>query len=207
MAERLGVPVQQVEEALAAQGAFTPASTDAAAPDEAPVSERLASEESGYAEVEDRETVRALTRGLSRQDRRLLELRYWRERSQAEIGRDTGVTESQVSRQLGVVLKRLRAPDARRATGSARPAQRGGRPEGVQSCFGTSPAASWATGSKSCCERSSSKFTARSRIGTPQVSPLSPSTRVIAQAKRAMVKGPVPSPTLKKSGIAALSRK
>ncbi len=113
VAERLGVPVQRVEESLAAQGAFTPASVDAAAPDEAPVSERLASEERGYAVVEDRETVLALTRGLSQPDRRLLELRFWRDRSQAEIGRDTGVTQSQVSRQLGVLLKRLRALDAR----------------------------------------------------------------------------------------------
>ena len=113
VAERLGVSVQQVEDALAAQGAFFPASTDATGPDDAPVADRLASEETGYAEVEDRATVRALTRGLSRQDRQLLELRYWRGCSQEEIGREVGVTQSQVSRQLGVVLKRLRASDAR----------------------------------------------------------------------------------------------
>ena len=111
VAERLGVPVRQVEDALAAQGAFFPASTDAVGPDDAPVADRLASEESGYAEVEDRATVRALTRGLSRQDRQLLELRFWRGCSQEEIGREVGVTQSQVSRQLGVVLQRLRAVD------------------------------------------------------------------------------------------------
>ncbi len=113
VAEQLGVPLQRVEDALTAQGAFTPTSVDAAGPDESPVTERLASEEPGYAVVENRETVRALTRLLSQRDRRLLELRFWGDRSQAEIGRATGVTQSQVSRQLGVLLTRLRALDSR----------------------------------------------------------------------------------------------
>jgi RNA polymerase sigma-B factor len=113
VADRLGVPVQRVEESRAAQGAFSPASIDAAAADGWPVTERLVSEEGGYAEVEDKETVRALTRSLSQRDLRLLELRFWRDRSQSEIGREVGVAQSQVSRHLDVLLQRLRAVDSR----------------------------------------------------------------------------------------------
>ena len=40
-----------------------------------------------------------------------------------------------------------------------------------------------------CSERSASQFTAKSAIGTPQVSPLSPSTFVIAEAQANAVIG------------------
>ena len=52
---------------------------------------------------------------------------------------------------------------------------------------------------------SGSQCTARSCSGTTQVSPSSPLTRVIAVAHIELRTGPMPSPNLKKSGIALLS--
>jgi RNA polymerase sigma-B factor len=49
-----------------------------------------------------------VVRGLSPRERRILELRFFGERSQAEIGADIGVTQMQVSRLLNRILERLR---------------------------------------------------------------------------------------------------
>ncbi|WP_241901439.1 hypothetical protein [Nocardioides houyundeii] len=59
---------------------------------------------------------------------------------------------------------------------------------------------------KNCFERSASQLTAVSRIGIPQVSPLSPSTRVIAQPNLAKASGLVPSLTVKDLAVAIASR-
>jgi len=108
IAEHLGIPTDRVVEALAAVGCFTPASLDAAGSDEEGAVARLGGEEPGYARVEARVTLRRLVRGLSSRERRILELRFVRGCTQAEIGTEIGVTQTQVSRQLTNVLERLR---------------------------------------------------------------------------------------------------
>ena len=55
-------------------------------------------------------------------------------------------------------------------------------------------------------ERTGSQCTARSEIGTPQVSPFLPLTRVIAQAKRIVASIPVSLPTRSESAPAIASR-
>ncbi|MGI8901263.1 MAG: sigma-70 family RNA polymerase sigma factor, partial [Nocardioides sp.] len=104
----LGVATDRVVEALAAIGCFTPASLDAAGSDEEGAVARLGGEEPGYARVEARITLRRLVRGLSSRERHILELRFVRGCTQAEIGTEIGVTQTQVSRQLTHLLERLR---------------------------------------------------------------------------------------------------
>ena len=49
-----------------------------------------------------------LLRGLDERDRRILELRFFGDRSQREIGEELGVTQAQVSRELTRILGSLR---------------------------------------------------------------------------------------------------
>ena len=53
-------------------------------------------------------TLRSLVRDLTSRERRILELRYVRGCTQAEIGTEIGVTQTQVSRQLSSLVERLR---------------------------------------------------------------------------------------------------
>ncbi len=108
IAEHLDVGTDRVVEALAALGCFAPASLDAAGSDEESALSRLGWDEPGYARVEARVTLRSLVRGLSSRERRILELRYVRGCTQAEIGTEIGVTQTQVSRQLSSLVERLR---------------------------------------------------------------------------------------------------
>ena len=108
VAGHLGVSTSQVVEALAATGCFAPASLDGAGPDEESALARLGDEDAGYARAEARVTLRSLVRELSSRERRILELRFVRGCTQAEIGSEIGVTQTQVSRQLSGLLERLR---------------------------------------------------------------------------------------------------
>lgn len=106
IAEHLGVEADRVTEALSASGCFAPSSLDD--PEHASHTTRLSSDERGYAAAEARVTVGGLLNGLSVRDRRLLQMRYVLGCTQAEIGDEIGVTQTQVSRQLSSLLDRLR---------------------------------------------------------------------------------------------------
>lgn len=108
IAERLDAPTAQVVEALAANGCFAPSSLDSIDPEEAGALVRLGGDDPGYARADARITLRSLVRGLSSRDRRILELRFVKGCTQAEIGSVIGVTQTQVSRQLTALLDRLR---------------------------------------------------------------------------------------------------
>ncbi len=108
IAEKLEVGTDRVVEALAALGCFAPASLDAAGSDEESALARLGGDEPGYARVDARITLRSLVRDLTSRERRILELRFVRGCTQAEIGTEIGVTQTQVSRQLSSLVERLR---------------------------------------------------------------------------------------------------
>ncbi|WP_249423935.1 SigB/SigF/SigG family RNA polymerase sigma factor [Nocardioides coralli] len=110
LAEHLDVDTEPVLEALSANGCFVPASLDAGPEndDAAPV-ERLGGSDPGYTQAEARVALRPLLRELSDRERRILELRFGQGRTQAEIGREIGVTQMQVSRLLANLFDRLRA--------------------------------------------------------------------------------------------------
>ena len=60
-----------------------------------------------------------LVRALTARERRVLELRFFQGASQAEIGEELGVTQTQVSRLLSGIFRRLREQvlDASQGTG------------------------------------------------------------------------------------------
>lgn len=108
-ARHLDVDLEQVLDALGANGCFAPTSLDvpAAEGDDA-LGDRLGGLDPAFDTAEARVTLSAVMRGLTPRERRILELRFFGGRTQAEIGADIGVTQMQVSRLLNRILGRLR---------------------------------------------------------------------------------------------------
>ena len=112
VAEALQVEPAAVHDALAANGCFTPTSLDA--PYEggtdigSHLGDRLGGADPAFGRAEARVALVPLLADLNRRERRMLELRYFHEATQAEIGAEIGVTQMQVSRLLSSLLVRLR---------------------------------------------------------------------------------------------------
>jgi len=110
VADRLGVEVGAVRESLAANGCFTPAPLDPpGAADDGTGADRLGAPDPAFSAAEARVALRNVLTGLSARERRILEMRFFGECTQAEIGAELGVTQMQVSRLLNRLLARLRA--------------------------------------------------------------------------------------------------
>lgn len=108
IADELEIDIASVREAMGAEGCFAPTSLDATPDDGVAVAERLATTEAGFPRVEARLSLRPLMRSLSERERRILQMRFFDGRTQAEIGREIGVTQMQVSRLLSRLLGQLR---------------------------------------------------------------------------------------------------
>jgi RNA polymerase sigma-B factor len=110
LAADLGEPEDDVREALAANGCFTPTSLDHVAhtAGSTSLSDQLGLEEGGFGAVEARVVLAPLVDGLTARERRILDLRFFRGCTQQEIADDIGVTQMQVSRLLSRLLSRLR---------------------------------------------------------------------------------------------------
>ncbi|WBQ03499.1 sigma-70 family RNA polymerase sigma factor [Kribbella sp. CA-293567] len=111
IAERLGLEIEEVEQALAAHGCFTTLSLDRpetetglalaeVVPDE---------EDASLHQLEAVDMLRPVLAELCERDRRILHLRFVEGWSQADIGADIGVSQMQVSRLLKQILSGLRA--------------------------------------------------------------------------------------------------
>ena len=111
VADYLGVEVEAVIEALAADGCFTPASLDVPVGESGDTSlgDLLGDDDSDMARAEARVLLAPAVRALSERDRRILELRFFRGWTQEQIAGDIGVTQMQVSRLLARILSDLRA--------------------------------------------------------------------------------------------------
>jgi len=111
VATALGVDVEEVIEALAADGAFTPASLDVPVGEDgvSTLGDLMPEDESGFTSAEARVVLGPAVRRLGPRDRRILELRFFAGWTQEQIARDIGVTQMQVSRLLSRILKDLRA--------------------------------------------------------------------------------------------------
>jgi RNA polymerase sigma-B factor len=112
IAEVLGVELDAVESAMSANGCFSPTSLDAPSehdPDGNGLGARLGGEDPGFARAEARVALRPLMRTLSERERTMIEMRFYRGATQAEIGEEIGVTQMQVSRLLSSLMTRLRS--------------------------------------------------------------------------------------------------
>jgi RNA polymerase sigma-B factor len=110
VAELLGLDVESVIEALAADGAFTPASLDVPVGEDgaATLGDLMPDEGMEFASAEARVVLGPAVRRLGARDRRILELRFFHGWTQEQIAQDIGVTQMQVSRLLSRILKDLR---------------------------------------------------------------------------------------------------
>jgi RNA polymerase sigma-B factor len=110
VAEHLGEHVEDIIEALTADGCFTPTSLDGPLGDNsASLGDLLGQEDTEIQSVEARLVLEPVVRQLPERDRQILEMRFVEERTQQEIGTAVGLTQAQVSRVLLRILETLRS--------------------------------------------------------------------------------------------------
>ncbi|QNN53475.1 sigma-70 family RNA polymerase sigma factor [Nocardioides mesophilus] len=109
VAEHLGVPEDDVLEALSADGCYTPTSLDlpVGAEGNGVLGDTLSQEDGALAEAEARVMLLPAVRALPERDRTVLYLRFFKQQSQSQIAAQIDVTQMQVSRILSRVLDRL----------------------------------------------------------------------------------------------------
>jgi RNA polymerase sigma-B factor len=111
LAERLGVPVGELREALHAGQAFSAWSLDAPLPgrdDYAPFGETIGEEDGGLDRTVNMESLTTHWDELPRREQRILVLRFYGNLTQEEIARRLGISQMHVSRLLARALRRLR---------------------------------------------------------------------------------------------------
>ena len=110
VAAHLDVPIDDVVEALTADGCFTPTSLDGPVGDgSSSLGDLLGFEDHATAAAEARIVLEPLIERLSARDRRILTMRFVDECTQQEIAEAIGLTQAQVSRVLTRILAGLRA--------------------------------------------------------------------------------------------------
>ena len=110
IAERIDAEEDDVVEALACGGCFTPLSLDDRGPggDGYQLADRLADRERGFQRAEAIAMLGSACRKLKPRDRRILYLRFYKGYTQEQIAAELGVTQMQVSRLLARILRDLR---------------------------------------------------------------------------------------------------
>lgn len=110
LANWLEEDLEEVLQALAANGCFTPSSLDAPVGrhESAALGDLLTCQDEDRLAVEARVMLAPAVRRLPERDQRILFLRFFEERTQQEIGEELGVTQMQVSRLLTRILRDLR---------------------------------------------------------------------------------------------------
>jgi len=110
LATHLGADLDDVTEALTADGYFRPTSLDTRTGEGAEtIAGLLGWHDPGLASVEARLVLGTAVGQLSERERRILHWRFVDEHTQAEIADLVGITQAQVSRILARVLRHLRA--------------------------------------------------------------------------------------------------
>jgi RNA polymerase sigma-B factor len=112
LAEYLGVELDEVEQAMAARGCFNVLSLDR--PSDVDSNLTLADvvaddEDWAVGQLEAVDMLQPVLEELGPRERRILELRFVEGWMQADIGREIGVSQMQVSRVLRKILEDLRA--------------------------------------------------------------------------------------------------
>jgi RNA polymerase sigma-B factor len=112
LAERMGTDAETVLEAREALSARM--STSLSAPvrgsedDDLDLGSRMGDDDGGFALAEHRATLGALTRTLTPREREIVRLRFEQDLTQAEIGKEVGLSQMHVSRVLRQAIEKLR---------------------------------------------------------------------------------------------------
>ncbi|HEV2798640.1 MAG TPA: sigma-70 family RNA polymerase sigma factor [Nocardioides sp.] len=110
VASHLGADLDDVVEALTADGCFAPTSLDSSVgPGAMSLGDHLGFDDRAVEAADARILLEPLVARLSERDRRILHLRFVEERTQQEIADDIGLTQAQVSRLLARILAELKA--------------------------------------------------------------------------------------------------
>jgi len=112
IAGHLGADVDDVVEAMSAEGCFAPASLDRPQfrgedSGTATVLDLMGDEDPSWSVTEARLTLAPVLRTLKERDRRIIYLRFFEDRTQQEIADEIGVTQMQVSRLLERIMRDL----------------------------------------------------------------------------------------------------
>ncbi|MDT0182796.1 sigma-70 family RNA polymerase sigma factor [Microbacterium sp. ARD31] len=109
VARQLDEGIDDVVEALSADGCFTPTSLDGTVGDgTSTLGDLLGADDRAMESAEARVVLDPVVRTLSERDRRIVRLRFFDECTQQEIAEDIGLTQAQVSRVLTRILADLR---------------------------------------------------------------------------------------------------
>lgn len=108
VAEAIGVEVRVLDEARRALQARGTRSIDSVVDDGPSLGARLGVDDGGFERCEERIALRNALAELEPEERSLLGLYYFEERSQADIASMLGVSQMQVSRLLRSIVRRLR---------------------------------------------------------------------------------------------------
>jgi RNA polymerase sigma-B factor len=110
LAAELDEDREDVEEALAANGCFTPTSLDQVVHQDAAGSlgDQLGGEDAGLDAAEARVILAPALNRLAERDRTIVRMRFFGQRTQQEIADEIGVTQMQVSRLLSRICRTLR---------------------------------------------------------------------------------------------------
>ncbi|WP_079123366.1 RNA polymerase sigma factor SigF [Streptomyces abyssalis] len=112
LAEHLGVSEEEIVEGQVAANGYNSSSLDATVNDEegeASLADVLGARDEAMDLVEDFHALKPLLADLSERDRKIIELRFGEEMTQAQIGEELGLSQMHVSRLLSRALTGLRA--------------------------------------------------------------------------------------------------
>ena len=111
LAAAAGVEEEEAIDALDSMNAYSTRSLHAPFDDDSDdsLSEKLGEDESGYTEVEDGTIVAAGLDALDERERRIVELRFFRELTQSQIASEMGISQMHVSRLLRRALGIMRS--------------------------------------------------------------------------------------------------
>ncbi|MFE9467548.1 SigB/SigF/SigG family RNA polymerase sigma factor [Streptomyces virginiae] len=119
VAQHLELSEEEVIDGLVAANGYTSGSLDASGADgdapstpngtTRPLAERLGEVDPAMELFEEFHTLAPLLEELDERDRRILQMRFGQDKTQAEIGAELGISQMQVSRLLSRTLARLRA--------------------------------------------------------------------------------------------------
>ncbi|MGN6575643.1 MAG: SigB/SigF/SigG family RNA polymerase sigma factor [Nocardioides sp.] len=112
IARHLDADVEEIHEALSADGCFSPSSLDRKVSDDensAALGDLLPADDTEQDAAEARLMLAPVVRQLSERDQLILHLRFFKGWTQDEIAKEIGVTQMHVSRLLSRILQELRS--------------------------------------------------------------------------------------------------
>jgi RNA polymerase sigma-B factor len=112
LAEAIGCSVEEIVEGIESSNAYATLSLDATddgGEDGVSMLELMGLDDEGLEHIEIRESIKPLLEALPPREKRILLLRFFRNKTQSEIAEEIGVSQMHVSRLLSRTLDQLRA--------------------------------------------------------------------------------------------------